>query len=135
VLYAYVYAFALCVNICGPCNNQRYLGHGKNVYDDDILTAILDGMAYTSADTHPSWTQPSRAAVHRHQLLKLRRRLTSTSPRDVESRSRAVATATSSYAGQLLPAKSSMPTGAYRWPRLDRQPAAETHNKSTVADF
>jgi len=24
-----------CLDICGPCNSLHYLGHVKNVYDDD----------------------------------------------------------------------------------------------------
>jgi len=24
-----------CLDTCGPCNNEHYLGHVKNVYDDD----------------------------------------------------------------------------------------------------
>jgi len=24
-----------CLDTCGPCSNEHYLGHAKNVYDDD----------------------------------------------------------------------------------------------------
>jgi len=26
----------LKIRTCGPCNNEHYLGHVKNVYDDDV---------------------------------------------------------------------------------------------------